>query len=174
MPPFQAAHSSKPVRRASTTLEPRSVCARARVSISEGRSAGPHANPRRTTLAASVADARFADLSLAQGYSVAFDKFAADAAILVTSGEVFWNRAGVNEAFAGWSPDQSLRWHPLRAGAAGSGDLAWRIGHGTFVFGIGGTEARSYSKYLTVWLRTAAGWRFLIDGGNSRPADPVP
>lgn len=131
-------------------------------------------HPDAHALAVNVADARFADLSVAQGYSVAFDRYAADAAIFITSGEIFWNRAGVNEAFSGWSPDQSLRWHPLRAGAAGSGDLAWSIGHGTFIFGIGGTETRSYSKYLTVWLRTAAGWRFLLDGGNSRPADPVP
>lgn len=130
--------------------------------------------PAAHALTASVADARFADLSLAQGYSVAFDQYAADAAILVTAGEIFWNRAGVNAAFAGWSPDQSLRWHPLRAGAAGSGDLAWSVGHGTFFFGIGGTETRNHSKYLTVWLRTANGWRFLIDGGNARPADPAP
>jgi ketosteroid isomerase-like protein len=124
---------------------------------------------------ASVADARFADASLARGYSVAFDRYAADAAILVTAGEIFWNRAGVNEAFSGWTPDQSLRWHPLRAGAAGSGDLAWTVGHGNFHFNVGTpSEAKSPSKYLTVWLRTPEGWRFLIDGGNARPADPAP
>jgi len=124
-------------------------------------------------LGASIADARFADLSLAQGYSKAFDGYAADGAIVVTNTEVFWNRAGVNEAFGGWTPDQSLRWHPLRSGAAASGDLAWTIGHGTFILGIGGPEQRFPSKYLTVWLRTPDGWRFLIDGGNPRPADPA-
>ena len=130
--------------------------------------------PEAHVLSASIADARFADLSLARGYSVAFDQYAADAAILVTAGDIFWNRAGVNAAFSGWSPDQSLRWHPLRASAAASGDLAWSIGHGDFITGIGGTESHSPSKYLTVWLRTPAGWRFLVDGGNSRPADPAP
>jgi len=126
-------------------------------------------------LTATVADGRFADSSLAQGYSVAFDKFAADAAIAITAGDIWWNRAGVNQAFAGWTPDQSLRWHPLRSGAAASGDLAWTVGHGNFHFNVGTpTESKSPSKYLTVWLRTPAGWRFLIDGGNSRPADPAP
>ncbi len=128
-------------------------------------------NPDAVALAASIADARFADLSLAQGYSVAFDRYAADAAIAITAGDIFWNRAGVNVAFAGWSPDQSLRWHPLRAGAAGSGDLAWTVGHGDFISGIGGVEKHGPSKYLTLWLRTPDGWRFLLDGGNSRPAD---
>ena len=131
-------------------------------------------HPEAHALGASIADARFADLSLAQGYSHAFDAYAADAAIAVTNTDVFWNRAGVNEAFSGWTPDQSLRWHPLRSGAAASGDLAWTIGHGAFILGIGGPEQRFPSKYLTVWLRTAGGWRFLIDGGNPRPAESAP
>jgi ketosteroid isomerase-like protein len=129
--------------------------------------------PQAHALAAAVADARFADLSLAQGYSIAFDKFAADAAILVTSGEIHWNRAGVNAAFAGWTPDQSLRWHPLRSGAAASGDIAWTVGHGSFFYGLGTPgQGSNPSKYITVWLNTPDGWRYLIDAGNSRPADP--
>lgn len=132
-------------------------------------------HPQAHALTASVADARFADVSLARGYSIAFDRYAADAAILVTAGDIAWNRTGVNAAFGGWTPDQSLRWHPLRAGAAGSGDLAWTVGHGNFHFNVGTpAEGRSPSKYLTVWLRTPDGWRFLIDGGNGRPADPLP
>jgi ketosteroid isomerase-like protein len=131
-------------------------------------------HPLAHALGASVADARFADLSAAQGYSVAFSRYAADAALLVTAGNFYWNRAGVEAAFGGWVPDQSLRWHPLRAEGTGSGDLAWSVGHGTFHFGVGtGNETRTYSKYLTVWLRTPQGWRFLIDGGNARPADPA-
>jgi hypothetical protein len=57
-------------------------------------------HPDANALTATVSDARFADLSLAQGYSVAFDRYAADAAIAITTGDIFWNRAGVNEAFA--------------------------------------------------------------------------
>jgi ketosteroid isomerase-like protein len=130
-------------------------------------------HPDAHALTAAVADARFADLSYARGYSVAFDRYAADAAILVTAGAIFWNRAGVNEAFSGWTPDQSLRWHPLHGAGTGSGDLAWSVGHGNFHSNVGTPgETRSPSKYLTIWLRTPAGWRFLIDGGNARPADP--
>jgi hypothetical protein len=44
------------------------------------------------------------------------------------------------------------------------------IGHCTYSLNDGQTEQKSYSKYLTVWVRTAAGWRFLMDGGNGRPA----
>jgi ketosteroid isomerase-like protein len=126
-------------------------------------------------LTASIADARFADHSLARGYSQAFDAHAAEAAIFLSAGNIYWNRAGVNQAFAGWTPDQSLRWHPLRAAAAASGDLAWTVGHGNFWFGLGtGAESAAPSKYLTLWLRTPQGWRFLLDAGSSRPADPLP
>lgn len=126
-------------------------------------------------LAASVADARFADHSLAKGYSEAFDAYAADAAIFVSTSNIYWNRAGVNLAFSGWTPDQSLRWHPLRAGAAASGDLAWTVGHGNFWFGLGtSAEGAAPSKYLTLWLRTPDGWRFLLDAGSGRPPDPAP
>jgi ketosteroid isomerase-like protein len=131
-------------------------------------------SPPAHALAAAVADARFADLSLAKGYSLAFDRYAHDAAILVTSGPIYWNRAGVNAAFGGWTPDQSLRWHPLRSGAAASGDLAWSVGHGNFHFNVGtANETRSPSKYITVWLNTPGGWKYLIDAGNARPADPA-
>jgi ketosteroid isomerase-like protein len=63
-----------------------------------------------------------------------------------------------------------LSWYPLRAEAAASGDLGWSIGHGTFSIEDGGNVQRFYSKYLTVWIRTADGWRFLLDGRNPRPA----
>ena len=116
-----------------------------------------------------IADSQFADLSIANGYTEAFPIYAADAAAVVAYPDFFWNRAGVEVAFAGWTPDQTLSWYPLRAEAAASGDLGWSIGHGTFKIG----EDRNYSKYLTVWIRTANGWRWLLDGGSPRPA-PAP
>jgi hypothetical protein len=36
------------------------------------------------------------------------------------------------------------------------------------------SSTSTYSKYLTIWIRDASGaWRWLLDGGNSRPA-PAP
>jgi ketosteroid isomerase-like protein len=160
--------------RISSTAQPPAPPADALILDGEpGERVRDHADAH--ALAASIADARFADHSLAKGYSEAFDAYAADAAIFVSTSNIYWNRAGVNLAFSGWTPDQSLRWHPLRAGAAASGDLAWTVGHGNFWFGLGsGAEGAAPSKYLTLWLRTADGWRFLLDCGNARPADPLP
>jgi ketosteroid isomerase-like protein len=120
-----------------------------------------------------IADSRFSDLSIARGYTVAFPAYAADAAVLVAPADFFWNRAGVEAAFAGWTPQQTLSWYPLRSEAAASGDLGWSVGHGTFAFDTGEAVVRSYSKYLTIWIRTDAGWRWLLDAGNPRPAPPA-
>jgi ketosteroid isomerase-like protein len=125
--------------------------------------------PAAHRLDIAVADSRFSDLSIAEGYSTAFPAYAADAAVLAAPGDFFWNRAGIESAFAGWTPDQTLSWYPLRAEAAASGDLGWSIGHGTFAIDGGETVQRFYSKYLTIWIRTADGWRWLLDAGNPRP-----
>jgi ketosteroid isomerase-like protein len=126
--------------------------------------------PAAHALEIATADSRFADLSIAQGYSLAFPAYAADAAVLVTSGNLFWNREGVTAAMSGWSPSQTLSWYPLRAEAAASGDIGWSIGHGTFAITNGDNVQRFLSKYLTVWIRTGDGWRWLLDAGNVRPA----
>lgn len=126
--------------------------------------------PAANALEVATADARFADLSVDQGYTVAFTSYDMDESVIVTNGQFYWNSAGVEFAWSGWTPAEQLSWHPLRAEAAGSGDLGWSIGHGIYSFNDGQTAFKSYSKYLTVWVRTADGWRFLMDGGNARPA----
>jgi ketosteroid isomerase-like protein len=130
--------------------------------------------PESHALDVAIADSQFADLSVAQGYTVAFPAWCSDAAVVVTAGALYYNRAGVEFAWSGWTPDQSLAWHPLRAEAARSGDLGWSIGHGTFSVNDGTNVQRSYSKYLTIWIHTPEGWRWLMDGGNGRPAPPPP
>ena len=126
--------------------------------------------PAAQALDIAIADSRFADLSIDQGYTVAFSDYCMDESVIVTNGNFYWNRAGVEFAWSGWTPAEQLSWYPLRAEGAPSGDLGWSIGHGTYSFNDGQSQLVSYSKYLTVWVRTAEGWRFLMDGGNARPA----
>ncbi|HEV8330688.1 MAG TPA: nuclear transport factor 2 family protein [Steroidobacteraceae bacterium] len=135
--------------------------------IVDGAAAVVHPGlPAAQRLEIATADSRFADLSIDQGYTVAFTSYDMPESVIVTGGSFFWNHAGVEFAWSGWTPAEQLSWYPLRTEAAGSGDLGWSIGHGTYTF----NGSPSYSKYLTVWVRTEAGWRFLMDGGNGRPA----
>jgi ketosteroid isomerase-like protein len=128
-------------------------------------------DPQALALEIARADAAFAQLSVDAGYTVAFSAYTSDAAVIVAGSDFFWDRAGVETAWAGWTPVETLSWSPLRAVAAGSGDFGWSIGYARYRTDDGQTIADSYSKYLSLWLRAAdGGWRFIADGGNARPA----
>lgn len=114
-----------------------------------------------------AADLAFARLAADSGAAVAFERWAAPEAVtfgdggLLTRGPKAIGRAVDFPAL--W------RWHPVAAGAAGSGDLGWTVGEAT-ITSTGKEAGTTHSKYLTVWTRRSDGAiRFLIDGGNGRP-----
>ena len=83
-------------------------------------------------------------------------------------------RAAVVEA---WRPfltegGPRLRWAPVRAGVAASGDLAFTVGRWTLeVAGAGGKVERAEGEYASVWRRGADGaWRALLDATNEPAA----
>ena len=115
-----------------------------------------------------AADLAFARLAADSGAAVAFERWAAPEAVtfgdrgLLTRGPKAIGRAVDFPAV--W------RWHPVAAGAAGTGDLGWTVGEATI---SSKDAAPTYSKYLTIWTRPGDGAvRFLTDGGNGRPASP--
>lgn len=125
------------------------------------------------TRAVLQADAEFAALSKAQGYSVAFERFADPRAVCFTNGDFQWGMAGVRDVFGRWAPEEELVWSATAGRAAASGDLAWTAGLSTMSVGAGASASRSYSNYLTVWARQPDGsWRWLLDAGDARPPPP--
>jgi hypothetical protein len=115
-----------------------------------------------------AADLAFARLAADSGAAVAFERWAAPDAVtfgdrgLLTRGPKAIGRAVDFPAV--W------RWHPVAAGAAGTGDLGWTVGEATIARK---DAAPTHSKYLTIWTRRSDGAvRFLTDGGNGRPASP--
>jgi hypothetical protein len=115
-----------------------------------------------------AADLAFARLAADSGAAVAFERWAAPEAVtfgdrgLLTRGPKAIGRAVDFPAM--W------RWHPVAAGATGTGDLGWTVGEATIA---GKDTAPTHSKYLTIWARRNDGTvRFLTDGGNGRPAAP--
>jgi ketosteroid isomerase-like protein len=118
-----------------------------------------------------AADRAFAARSVAEGYTVAFTSYCAPDAVIAGGREFFWNAAGVAEAHAGWTPGDTLDWAPRLGRAAASGDLGYSVGDAVHRAPGKPTTA---SKYLTIWIRRGDGsWRFVLDGGNARPA-PAP
>jgi ketosteroid isomerase-like protein len=64
----------------------------------------------------------------------------------------------------------SLRWWPIYAGAAASGDLGFTTG--PFVADDGKTKG--YGHFFTIWKRQPDGsWRWLIDHGTPTDAQPA-
>jgi ketosteroid isomerase-like protein len=110
------------------------------------------------------ADRDFSALSVAQGPGAAFRAYAAPDGALGGAygpeaiGAVFGEGGG------------SLQWMPTAGGTAASGDLGYTVGTGV---ARGPQGQAGYSKYITVWRREPNGeWRWVVDGGNPRPADP--
>jgi ketosteroid isomerase-like protein len=127
-------------------------------------------DPAALTRAVLAADAEFAALSAAKGYSLAFEGFADPRAVCFTNGDFQWGMAGVRDVFGRWAPEEELTWSPSAGRAAASGDLAWTTGQSTMSVGTGAAASRSYSNYLTIWARQPDGsWRWLLDAGDSRP-----
>lgn len=111
------------------------------------------------------ADRDFAALATAQNPAIAFRDFMApDGAML--GGPVYGPTANYELQKNGRG---RLEWVPVHGGVAPSGDLGWTIGVATAT--NPDTGARNYSKYLSIWRRQPNGeWRFVVDGGNARPA----
>lgn len=140
--------------------------------IDPGVSGTPRRAPaRRNAAEVLAADTAFAQLSVAQGYSIAFAGYVAPEGAQMAS-PIAWGGDRVAAAFAGWEPVETLAWAPLLAQSTSSGDLGWSVGNALYTLrNLDGSVAfQSPSKYLTVWARQPDGrWRYILDGGNSRP-----
>ena len=60
-----------------------------------------------------------------------------------------------------------LEWEPRTGDVAASGDLGWLTGPSTFTLPDG---THRYGNYLSIWKKTADGWRVHIDVGANAPS----
>lgn len=123
------------------------------------------AGPEDAARAADVA----LDRAVAAGDAAAFAALLEEDAAFAGSRGIALGRTAVVQA---WklllSPGgPRLRWAPVRAEVAASGDLAFTTGRWTLeATGEDGKAARAEGEYVTVWRRGADGaWRALLDGG---------
>jgi hypothetical protein len=125
-----------------------------RTAINTGGPAGPFV----------AADLAFARLARDSGAAIAFRKWAAPNSFVIAG----LLTRGPKAIARGVQGPALWRWHPVAAGSSPLGDLGWTVGEAVISPSAG---EPSYSKYLTVWTRTANdSIRFLTDPGNARPA----
>lgn len=69
------------------------------------------------------------------------------------------------------TPGVSLRWKPVGAELARSGELGYT--YGTYVFRKsepGKEDVTRYGKYVTIWRKESGGWKVAADIGTPSPA----
>lgn len=119
-------------------------------------------------------DAEFDRLTAEKGLDGFLSFIADDAAFFPAGGHI---SVGVQAARAIWgelltTPGVSIRWKPLKAELARSGELGYTFG--TYVLrqtGPAGEPQESFGKYLTMWRKDKDGiWKVAADIGTPSPA----
>jgi len=104
------------------------------------------------------------------GPGPAFAKYAAEDALIVGGDDFPRGPEGMAAAFATYSPDRVITWRPMRGLGAGSGGLAFTVGHSVSGPRPGKTGPSIPQKYFSVWRQDPDGrWLFIFDLGTSRP-----
>lgn len=119
-----------------------------------------------------AADVEFSRDATTLGTGEAFGRYAAaDAQIFSGPGEFITGPDAITESFGPLGRKSSLIWHPVDGEISRSGDLGFTVGNAVFTGEReDGAAIVRYSKYLTVWKRQRDGtWRYVVDGGSTRP-----
>jgi len=106
-------------------------------------------------------DRDFAAMAQAEGVPAAFNRYAAQDAIMLTSTQITNGRAGVAARFQNWPAGARLEWTPQTARVSARGDMGWTWGNSVYT-APGGD--RSAGRYVSIWTRDQEGnWRFAFD-----------
>jgi ketosteroid isomerase-like protein len=117
------------------------------------------------------ADSLFSDDASRFGLPDAFGNAIADDGVMFAGSEVLVGPRAVREFFQS-GRGASLTWTPVYASGAASGDLGFTVGEAIATSrGASGAAVQRFTKYLTIWRKEpGGGWKFVVDGGNSRPS----
>jgi len=108
-----------------------------------------------------AADRAFNAKAQADGVPAAFNHYAAEDGLIVTSSDIYNGRAGIATAYQDWPEGARLEWAPETARVSARGDMGWTWGNSTYT---GPDGARRAGRYVSVWTRDYEGnWRFSFD-----------
>jgi pimeloyl-ACP methyl ester carboxylesterase/ketosteroid isomerase-like protein len=119
-------------------------------------------------------DAEFAKTAVDSGTGLAFAKYAAPD--VVNLAFMTFGREPLRALFDEYPDVPSRRrgvyvllWQPIRSFGAGSGGLAFTVGH-SVTRRVDGTGAEGHGKFLTIWRENPDGsWSYIFDLGSPRP-----
>lgn len=106
-------------------------------------------------------DRAFNAKAQADGVPAAFEHYAAEDAIIVTSGEIASGRAGIAHTYTGWPTGARLSWAPETARVSARGDMGWTWGNSVMTLPDG---TRTNGRYVAIWTRDYEGnWKYAFD-----------
>jgi ketosteroid isomerase-like protein len=107
------------------------------------------------------ADRAFNTMAQAEGVPVAFSRYAADDALIVTSGETLTGRAGIAASYQSWPATARLEWAPETGRVSARGDMGWTWGTSSYTAPDGTSTP---GRYISIWTRDVDGnWRYAFD-----------
>ena len=123
------------------------------------------------TVTLRATDAAFSDLADRRGLAEAFSAYVAPDGAIFNGSELVIGPRALREFFNTTNGGVALTWLPVFADVADSEDLGYTIGdYVATLRGPSGAAVQRFGKYMTVWKRQRDGrWKFVIDGGSSRP-----
>lgn len=117
-------------------------------------------------------DKAFAKASIKVGMAEAFRQFLDEDAMQFTTGQpIIEGRSAIYEGLKPASMSTTLKWKPLGAEVASSGDMGYTWGSYTLTSKdttLNTQEPISRGKYVTIWEKQKDGtWKVKIDIGNT-------
>src|SRR5262245_44880949 len=134
-----------------------------------------HGAPKKPTIEAErkaliQAEADFEAARAEKGLEGWLSFFAEDSAGFPSSGPITFTKTAMRERLRQtWNPDVTLKWQPVKADVAASGDLGYTVG----TWQLTGKNSKGdplsmKGKYMTVWKKQANGeWKVVADMGNA-------
>jgi ketosteroid isomerase-like protein len=112
------------------------------------------------------ADREFSELSRMAGMNEAFETFCHPEGVLLRPNSQPVEGRNQVAALLQNSDDTGfqLTWEPVFASVARSGDLGYT--YGTYELMIKATGGVQRGTYVSIWRKTAEGWKFVLDSGN--------
>ena len=134
-----------------------------------------HGAPKKTGIEAErkaviQAEADFEAARAEKGLEGWLSFFAEDTADFPGSGPISFTKTAMRERLnRTWNPNITLKWQPVKADVAASGDLGYTVGSWQLTGKSRKGDAVSMTgKYMTVWKKQSDGaWKVVADMGNA-------
>ena len=112
------------------------------------------------------ADRAFSELSKREGMNHAFAAYCDPEGVLLRPGRYPIEGKEAVTTLLRKNSDSTIQltWDPLFALAAESGELGYT--YGTYQLMVKGTDQVRKGTYITIWRKSKAGWKYLLDTGN--------